>query len=299
MQATALTEPEVHVLYRLDGGVGPAERGLGLAGYRGSRPVRVGNAALDQVQHDIYGALLETAALFSEGERALDRDTGAVLARIADHVCDIWRRPDAGIWEVRNGRFHFTHSKVMCWVALDRALRMAGEGELPAGHAARWRREAAAIRAYVDRECWSEELQTTPASPAAGRRRQPPDAAAVGYRISGGGCAARSTPSTRRCATATCRSLPRRRRRAGGEGSFLNCSFWLVSALARGALGEATAPGALAARANDVGLYAEEVDPGSGAFLGNFPRRRWSTRADRRRARVSKPAGRAISCRSS
>src|SRR6185295_10650014 len=160
MQATALTEPEVHVLYRLDGGIGPAERGLGLAGYRGSRPVRVGNAALDQVQHDIYGALLETAALFSEGERALDRDTGAVLARIADHVCDIWRRPDAGIWEVRNGPFHFTHSKVMCWVALDRALKMAADGELPAAHAPRWQREAAAIRAYVDGQCWSDDLRS-------------------------------------------------------------------------------------------------------------------------------------------
>ena len=117
MQATALTEPELHVLYRLDGGIGPGERSLGLAGYRGSRPVRIGNGALEQVQRDIYGALLETVALYSEGERALDRDTGAVLARIADHVCDIWRRPDSGIWEVRNGSFHFTHSKVIGSVA--------------------------------------------------------------------------------------------------------------------------------------------------------------------------------------
>src|SRR5207249_7302697 len=84
MQATALTEPEVHVLYKLDGGVGGAEHEIGLAGYRGSRPVRVGNGALEQVQHDIYGDLLETAWLYSEGHRALDRDTGVVLGRIAD-----------------------------------------------------------------------------------------------------------------------------------------------------------------------------------------------------------------------
>src|SRR6185503_1202223 len=87
MQATALTEPDLHVLYRLDGGVGPREHRVPLSGYRGSAPVRVGNGALEQAQHDIYGALLETACLYSEGERALDRDTGAVLARIADRVC--------------------------------------------------------------------------------------------------------------------------------------------------------------------------------------------------------------------
>jgi len=131
MQATALTEPELHVLYRLDGGIGASERAIDLAGYRGSRPVRIGNGALDQNQHDIYGALFETAWLYSKGERALDADTGAVLGRMADRVCDIWRQPDSGIWEVRNGPFHFTHSKVMCWVALDRAVRLADLGEMP------------------------------------------------------------------------------------------------------------------------------------------------------------------------
>src|SRR5262249_61623310 len=71
-----------------------------------------------------------------------------------------WRKPDSGIWEVRNGPFHFTHSKVMCWVALDRAVRLAGLGEMPKRHAERWRREANAIRDYVDRECWSDELRS-------------------------------------------------------------------------------------------------------------------------------------------
>src|SRR5438874_2781516 len=96
MQATALTEPELHVLYRLDGGVGPAERDLPRRGYRDSRPVRVGNGASAQTQLDVYGDLLETAWLYSEGHRRIDGDTGAVLARIADHVCDLWRRPDSG-----------------------------------------------------------------------------------------------------------------------------------------------------------------------------------------------------------
>jgi GH15 family glucan-1,4-alpha-glucosidase len=276
MQATALTEPEVHVLYRLDGGIGPEERCLDLAGYRGSVPVRVGNGALDQDQHDIYGALLDTAWIYSEGERALDRDTGEVLGRIADHVCDIWRRPDSGIWEVRNGPFHFTHSKVMCWVALDRALKMAAGGELPRRHAARWRREAAEISAYVEAECWSEELHSY--SRIAGSHDV--DASLLMLPLVGYGDP--RGDRIRGTIDAVNRTLRDGdfvyRYRAddgvpGGEGTFLNCSFWLVSALARsGRIGEATElMERLAARANDVGLYAEEIDPQSGAFLGNFP----------------------------
>jgi GH15 family glucan-1,4-alpha-glucosidase len=276
MQATALTEPEIHVLYRLDGGLGIAERELPLEGYRHSPPVRVGNGALAQAQHDIYGALLETAWLYSEGERALDRETAAVIGRIADHVCDIWRGPDSGVWEVRNGPFHFTHSKVMCWVALDRAIRIAGEGELPASHVARWRDEAAAIREYVDRECWSDELHTY--TRIAGSRDV--DASLlilslVGYhqpdddRIRG---TIDAINRTLRAGDFVYRYLaddgvP------GGEGSFLNCSFWLVGALARSGRGEEAAAlmARLAARANDVGLYSEEIEPKTGAFLGNFP----------------------------
>jgi GH15 family glucan-1,4-alpha-glucosidase len=276
MQATALTEPEVHVLYRLDGGIGPAERSLALSGYRGSAPVRLGNGALEQDQHDIYGALLDTAWIYSEAERTLDRDTGAVLARIADHVCDIWRRPDSGIWEVRNGPFHFTHSKVMCWVALDRALKMAGQRDMPARHAERWRREAAAIAAYVDAECWSEPLRSYTRTAGS----DDVDASLLMLPLVGYG-----DPRGDRI-RGTIDAVNRRLREgdfvyryraadgvAGGEGSFLNCSFWLVGALARcGRVDEATElMTRLTARANDVGLYSEEIDPQTGAFLGNFP----------------------------
>ncbi len=276
LQATALTKPEVHVLYRLDGGIGPAERAIDLAGYRGSRPVRIGNGAVGQAQHDVYGHLLETAWLFSEGHRNLDRDTGAVLGKIADHVCDIWRRPDAGIWEVRNGPFHFTHSKVMCWVALDRALRLAERGEVPARHADRWRREAAAIRDLVERDCWSDRAGSY--SRSAGS--DDVDASLLMLPIVGYG-----DPRGARI-QGTIDAVNRLLREGdfvyryraddgvgGGEGCFLNCSFWLVSALARaGRVDEAAAlMDRLVARANDVGLFAEEIDPRSGAFLGNFP----------------------------
>jgi GH15 family glucan-1,4-alpha-glucosidase len=276
MQATALTEPELHVLYKLDGGIGITEHNIALAGYRGSRPVRVGNGAIEQAQHDIYGDLLETAWLYSAGHHALDHDTGAVLGRIADHVCDIWRKPDSGIWEVRNGPFHFTHSKAMCWVALDRAARLADRGELPARHAARWKREAAAIRDFIERDCWSDRLGSYTRSAGS----EDVDASLLMLPIVDYGDA--GTGRIQGTIDAVSRLLRNGdfvyRYHAedgvpGGEGCFLNCSFWLVSALARaGRVDEASAlMDRLVARANDVGLYAEEVDPASGAFLGNFP----------------------------
>ena len=276
LQATALTSPTLHVLYRLDGGVGPAERELGLDGHRGSRPVRIGNAAVGQAQHDVYGDLLATAWLYSERHQHLDRDTGGALAEIADHVCDIWRAPDAGIWEVRNGPFHFTHSKILCWVALDRAVRLAERHEMPARHLDRWKREALAIREFVERDCWSDAVGSY--TRIAGS--DDVDASLLMISTLGYGDA----HGTR--VRSTVDAIDRRLREgdlvfryraddgvAGGEGCFLNCSFWLVSALARtGRAGEATAlMDRLVKRANDVGLFAEEVDPRTGAFLGNFP----------------------------
>jgi GH15 family glucan-1,4-alpha-glucosidase len=295
MHATALTEPKLHTLYRLDGGVRIREGTVPLAGYKQSHPVRVGNAAVGQTQLDIYGHLFETAWLYSEGHHAIEGDIGAVLARIADYVCDIWRQPDSGIWEVRNGPFHFTHSKVMCWAALDRAVRLAERGELPARHAARWKREAAEIETFVETRCWSGERATYTRS--AGDSRV--DASLLmlpligygGYRAYGkdGGNAGYSDGSGESRSDRISRTIDAvveelrdddfvYRYRAddgvpGGEGCFLNCSFWLVSALARvGRVDEAAAlMERLTARANDVGLYSEEVDPTSGDFLGNFP----------------------------
>ncbi|HEX6131985.1 MAG TPA: glycoside hydrolase family 15 protein, partial [Actinomycetota bacterium] len=155
MHASQLSHPRLDVLYRLDGGRGTAERTLPLEGYASSRPVRVGNAAVHQLQLDVYGDLLETAWTYASVGRGLDREIGRRLARIADLVCAIWRWPDAGIWEVRSEPRHFTHSKMMCWVALDRAVRLADAGLLD-GDVGRWARERAAIAAFVDSRCWSD-----------------------------------------------------------------------------------------------------------------------------------------------
>jgi GH15 family glucan-1,4-alpha-glucosidase len=164
----------------------------------------------------------------------------------------------------------------MCWVALDRAARLAERHELPAARAPRWRAEADAIRTFVDRQCWSDELRSYTRS--AGSRDV--DASLlmlpiVEYADSG-------DERVRGTIDAVNRLLRHDdvvyRYHAedgvpGGEGCFVNCSFWLVSALAHcGRLHEAKQlMERLAARANDVGLFSEEIDPGSGAFLGNFP----------------------------
>ncbi len=275
MQATALTEPRLHVLYRLDGGPNAAERELPLPGYRGSRPVRVGNAALGQLQLDIYGDLLQTAWIFAHGHQRLDRDTGAVLGRIADLVCDIWRQPDSSIWECRSAPQAYTHSKVMCWVALDRAIQLAGEGDLPAHHLDRWRREASAIHDFIERECWSDEIASY--TRAAGHRDV--DASLLMMPFIGYDAPEPRLASTIDAISRSLRSGPYVYRYRGEdgvqgqEGCFLNCSFWLAGALARTRRHQEAADlmDELVARANDVGLYAEEMNPETGESLGNFP----------------------------
>jgi GH15 family glucan-1,4-alpha-glucosidase len=276
LHASQLTHPRLQVLYRLDGGERAPERTLDVDGYRGSRPVRVGNAAAEQTQLDIYGDLLQTALIYAEAGGRLDRETGRRLAGVADLVCELWRRPDAGIWEVRSRPLHFTHSKMMCWVALDRALRLSNAGHLPAGHTSMWRDEALAVRDFIETRCWSGRLGSYTRH-AGGEELDASLLLGVllGYE---------STDTGRLSATvdAIRRELghgPLLSRYSGddglerGEGAFLCCSFWLADALARlGRLDEASElMEQLVALANDVGLYAEEVDPDSNELLGNMP----------------------------
>jgi len=276
LQASQLTHPRLQVLYRLDGGSQARERELALDGYRGSQPVRVGNGAADQLQLDTYGDLFETAWLAHSRGVRLDPEAGRRLADMADLVCRVWREPDAGIWEVRSPPRHFTHSQMMCWVALDRACRLAAAGRIPGHGAQRWRSEAAAIRRFVEGRCWSDDKRSY--LRAAGSEELDASillAFQMGY----------SDPRDPRLRT-TIDALQRELGRgpllyrysgedglAGGEGVFLACSFWLVDALARAGRTEQAGRTMeeLLALANDVGLYAEEIDPDSGAFLGNFP----------------------------
>jgi GH15 family glucan-1,4-alpha-glucosidase len=274
LEAIAPDVPEVQPLYGVDGSPDGEERKLELPGYRGSRPVRVGNAAAAQLQLDVYGHLLESAARL-RGERGLlDPVAGPVLARLADFVADSWRSPDAGIWEVRDGLYDFTQSKAMCWTALDRAAELAAEGALP-GSGARWRQEADAVRAWIEVECWSEELGSYVRAP---QLADEVDGSLLSLPL----CAYARASDPRFVSTA---STVRRELGAGGpllyrtrsgresEGAFLACSFWLVDALGRAGRADEghELMGELVGLANDVGLYGEEIDPASGEHLGNFP----------------------------
>jgi GH15 family glucan-1,4-alpha-glucosidase len=276
LHASQLTHPQLQPLYRLDGGGRARERLLPLTCYRHSQPVRIGNAASGQLQLDTYGELLQTAWLYAESGQPLDLDVGRRLAEIADLVCELWTEPDAGIWEVRSALEHFTHSKMLCWVGLDRASRLARRGWLPDRHAARWREQAAAIHDFVEERCYDSELQSYVRFPGTDQL----DASTLLGLLAGYGDP--RSPRWRSTIDAVERRLgsgPFVYRYSGEdglpgrEGAFVSCSFWLAEALARsGSLERASALMAqLVPLANDVGILAEEIDPGSGAFLGNLP----------------------------
>jgi GH15 family glucan-1,4-alpha-glucosidase len=277
LHASQLTHPQVNVLYRLDGRAGLPESELDLSGYQGSRPVRIGNAAAPQRQLDVYGHLLQTAWLFVGAGGLLSADTSSRLASTADLVSSIWSDEDSGIWEVRGLTRHFTQSKMMCWVALDRACRLAADGQIPAKNASRWRAEAGAIRRFVSDQCWTSERESYMRFPGASET----DASLLlpilmGYGADDERQRLMATVRNIRAELGDGAHLHRYRGEdglPGQEGTFLACSFWLVDALGR--LGEIEEAGELMeellAQSNDVGLYAEEINPASGAFLGNFP----------------------------
>jgi len=276
LHASQLTHPHLQVLYRLDGRDDTDEEELPLSGYRRSSPVRIGNGARAQLQLDVYGEVLAAAAVLTDSSGVLDRDHGRRLAGIADLVARIWRRPDAGIWEVRSEPAQFVQSKMMCAVGLDRAVALAERGYLPDASAGRWRREAAAIRVFVEGVGYSEARARYKRTAAdddvdaslllavlAGYDR--PDAPRLVATVD----AVRRTlgrgPLVHRYLADD--GLP------GEDGAFVACSFWLVEALARQGRGDEAVElmNKLAGLANDVGLYAEEIDAKSGDFLGNFP----------------------------
>jgi GH15 family glucan-1,4-alpha-glucosidase len=276
MHASRLTQPRLQILYKCDGGTHIKETEVPeLLGYRGSAPVRVGNGAADQVQLDVYGAVLESIWLYAQHVGHLDGETGREIGKIADYVAEHWRDRDSGIWEVRSEATHFIQSKALCWVALDRACALGDRGLIP-DHCARWRAEADAIRSFVAAEGWDEKRQSYVRAPD----MRELDASLLTMAI-----LAYDDPESERL-RGTVEAIRRElaegpfvyRYRgedgvAGEEGAFLTCSFWLVDALARqGRLDEARSlMEELIAAANDVGLYSEEIDPSTGEFLGNFP----------------------------
>ena len=276
MQASRLTQPELQILYRVDGSPHAPERELPwLEGYRGSGPVRIGNGAARQLQLDVYGGVLEAIWLYVQKVGHIDGDTGKEIARIADWVAKHWRDPDSGIWEVRREPTHFIQSKAFCWIALDRACRLAERGAIP-DRSMRWRAAADELRELIETQGWDEEL----GSYVRATDLREPDASLLTMPLLGYG----DPKGERICSTID--TIERELRKGpfvyryrgddgvgGQEGAFLTCSFWLVEALAHaGRLDRAHAlMDELVGLANDVGLYSEEVDPHTHEFLGNFP----------------------------
>ena len=276
MQASRLTQPELRILYRVDGSPQAPERELPwLEGYRGSGPVRIGNGAAQQLQLDVYGGVLESIWLYVQQVGHIDRDTGKQVARIADWVATHWRDPDSGIWEVRSEPTHFIQSKAFCWIALDRACKLAERGAIP-DRRVRWRAASDELRGLIETQGWDEEL----GSYVRATDLREPDASLLTLPLLGYG----DPKGERICSTID--TIERELRKGpfvyrylgddgvgGAEGAFLTCSFWLVEALAHaGRLDRAHAlMDELIGLANDVGLYSEEVDPHTHDFLGNFP----------------------------
>ena len=251
-----------------------------LPGYHGARPVRIGNGAYRQLQLDVYGEVMD--ALHAARRRGLapDADAWALQRGLMTHLEQVWHRPDHGLWEVRGPERFFTHSRVMIWVAFDRAVRAVTEFGLD-GPAQRWAELRDAVHTEVLDRGWNDSVGAFTQSyggteldaatlllPAVGFL--PGDDPRVVATLDAVGRELRHGDLVERYRTGTGRGQDGL---TGQEGAFLICSFWYVDALAMaGRRAEAEAMFArLVARVNDVGLLAEEAHARTGAFLGNFP----------------------------
>ncbi len=287
-----IEEPEadgsLQIMYGIDGRHRLTEETLDhLDGYRGSRPVRVGNGAYEQLQLDIYGELMDAAYLSNKYGSPIAHDSWMWLRRMVDWVCENWQRKDEGIWEVRGPRQHFVYSKLMCWVALDRGLRMAEKRSFPADRV-RWFEVRDQIYEEIFEKGWSEKRQgfvqyygsstldssnlimplvffISPNDPRMLRTidaiLQPPE---LGGLVENNLVFRYNTAETEDGLV-------------GEEGTFNMCTFWLVEALARaGRLDPARLAKArlmfeeMLGYGNHLGLFAEETGP-CGEALGNFP----------------------------
>jgi GH15 family glucan-1,4-alpha-glucosidase len=261
---------DLHVFYSLDGTIAEREATLDIPGWRHSQPVRSGNSASAQLQLGTYGDLFDTISRYCDEGHEIDQATGRTLADLADRCCDRWRHRDSGIWELEDCR-HYTISKIGCWVALDRAVHLAESDQLPGRHVERWRSGADEIYAWVNDHCWSDAKQAytfyagtddlDAAVLLAGRtgfERGPRLAStidAIATELANGPLVYRYTGMDKE------------------EGAFVACSFWMVEALVRTGQTERARhimEGTIAL-ANDVGLFSEQIDPETGAFLGNMP----------------------------
>ena len=275
LHATRLTQPRLKVLYDVFGRTPPPERTLGnLAGYEGASPVRTGNAADSQVQLDAYGEVIDAVWRVAVASGKLDREAARTVEAFGRYVCRHWKDGDAGIWEPREEPRQHTHSLVLCWSALDRLIDLQDRGFMRPRYRARFSATRADIHAVVEGrgfnrrlDCYTSTLDGTEL-----------DAATLLFGWYGY-ADAESERMRGTCVALTAQLSPQpgllfRNRQAGDDGAFGICCFWLAEHLARGGGTLAQARSAFEATlafANDVGIFAEEIEPGTGHALGNVP----------------------------
>jgi alpha,alpha-trehalase len=281
MQFVADLEPNedgaLQIMYGIDGRRDLTESTRDdLSGYAGARPVRIGNGAYDQRQNDVYGSVLASILLHTQRSQRLPRRLWPIVQAQAEGALRVWREPDQGIWEARGEPQHYVSSKLMCWVALDRAAKLAAiRGD--AGLQESWQAAAEEIRADIlehgVRDGILRQHYDTDALDASNLL-----AALFGFLPGDDRVLRASVEAIARDLTENGFVLRYRTDEtddglSGKEGTFLICSFWLVSALA--IAGDMASARELLERllrvASPLGLYAEEFDAGSGRHLGNFP----------------------------
>lgn len=275
LYATRLTHPEIRTLYTIYGQSQAKEKELNyLDGYRGSRPVRIGNAAIDQFQLDVYGEVIDALTLYSRSGGEFDRDARGLIKGMAEVIMKRWNEPDDGIWEKRSERQHHVHSKIMAFVGLERTIELAKNNGLRIDVAklANTRDE---IRDWVVTHGFDSQIGSFTSTPGGDLDAALLVSPLVSFLDA-------QDPRIIGTVDAVQRQLARRElvfrylsddALPGDEGAFVICSFWLVEALARiGRTDEAHELFQLLLdRRNDLGLLAEEIDAKSGEQLGNFP----------------------------
>jgi GH15 family glucan-1,4-alpha-glucosidase len=275
LYATRLTQPELRVLYDPHGRMAPRERVLKhFEGYRGSRPVRVGNDARSQFQLDTYGEVVEAAALYAEHLGRLDRTAQKVLIGLGRYVAKNWERPDRGMWESRSGGKNHTHSRLMCWTALDRLLKLEKKGLLRKAPHDLFVQERERIRRQIEERAWNPRL----ASYAKTLDGDQLDASLL--RMAWYGFEPADSSRMKRTGERIFERLGAghgllyRHKSNPPEGAFGACGFWAVEYLAKGGgtLDEAHRLFRELLRfRTPAGLFSEEIDPATGEALGNIP----------------------------
>ena len=278
LHATQLTRPELQVVYSVYGHSTLKEETLDwLSGYADSRPVRIGNGADRQFQLDVYGEVLDAIYVYAALVERFDSDSKKFIIGLAEVICKLWDQPDNGIWEIRSSPLHHTHSKVMAWVGLDRAIRLCHKYQWRKAPVNKFAHTAQMIRAEIERFGYSTDLKSYTRTFSGGDL----DASLLTFPLVGY-CEAASekmASTTRLIQERLSRNGLVHRYRdvhdglGGGEGSFTVCNFWLAENLAKsGRLKDAVLVfEAILKDTGATGLLSEEIHPETHELLGNYP----------------------------